>query len=149
MVACRAFIDTIFEIFGWKDDYKYKLYGCIYHDGKENACIFSDLSASVFINREDYLSTAGVDATGQLLNASGKRVRAVSGNLGYSFGNEYYVERSLNELRHMSSQEWKTRIEGQICSTGPKLNITSYETLRAFIKEELGDLFEEQEEETT
>jgi hypothetical protein len=79
---------------------------------------------------------------------SGNRVRAVSGNLGHIFGNEYYVERSMNDLRDMSSQEWKTRIEGQICSTGPRLNITSYGELRAFIKEELGDLFEEQEEET-
>lgn len=147
-VACRAFIDTIFEIFGWKDEYRYKLYGCIYHDGKEKACVFSDLSASVYINKDEYLSSAGVDATGQLLNMSGNRVRAVSGNLGHTFGNEYYVERSMNDLRDMSSQEWKTRIEGRICSTGPRLNITSYGELRAFIKEELGDLFEEQEEET-
>ena len=79
---------------------------------------------------------------------SGNRVRAVSGNLGHTFENEYYVERSMNDLRDMSSQEWKTRIEGRICSTGPRLNITSYGELRAFIKEELGDLFEEQEEET-
>ena len=54
----------------------------------------------------------------------------------------------MTDLRDMSSQEWKTRIEGRICSTGPRLNITSYGELRAFIKEELGDLFEEQEEET-
>ena len=148
-VACRAYIGTIFEIFGWKEDYKYRLYGCIYHDGKENACVFSDLSASIYINRDEYLSSAGVDATGQLLSASGNRVRAVSGNLGHAFGNEYYVERSMNELINMSGQEWKTRIEGQICNTGPKLNITSYEELRSFIKEELGELFEEQENEDT
>ena len=147
-IACTAYIDTIYKIFGWKEDYRYKLYGCIYRDGKENACVFSDLSASIYINREDYLSQVGIDATGQLMNSSGSRVRAVSGNLGHNFGNEYYVERSLNELKDMSSEEWKTRIEGQICNTGPKLNITSYEELRSFIKEELGDLFEEEEGES-
>ena len=55
----------------------------------------------------------------------------------------------MNVLINMSGQEWKTRIEGQICNTGPKLNITSYEELRSFIKEELGELFEEQENEDT
>ena len=148
-VACKAYIDKLFELFEWKEDYKYKLYGCVYHDAEEAACIFSDLSASVYIDREKYLSAAGVDATGQLVNSSGKRVRAVSGNLGHAFGNEYYVERSMNELRNMSVQEWKTRIEGQVCSTIPTLNVTGYEELRAFIKEELGDLFDEQERGTT
>ena len=146
LIACRAYIDTIYDIFGWKEGYRYRLYGCIYHDGKENACVFSDLSASIYINRDEYLSSAGVDATGQLLNASGNRVRAVSGNLGHAFGNEYYVERSMNELKNLSADEWKTRIESQICNTGPRLNITSYEALRSFIKEEVGELFEEQED---
>jgi len=59
------------------------------------------------------------------------------------------MERSMNELKNMSGQEWKTRIDSQICSTGPRLNITSYEELRSFIKEELGDLFEEQEDTDT
>jgi len=145
-IPCKAYIHTIYKIFDWKPDYKYKLYGCIYHDRQEAACIFSDLTASVFIDMEDYLSATGIDATGQLVNSTGNRVRAVSGDLGHIFGNEYYVERSMNELGNMSSQEWKTRIEGQICSTGPQLNITSYEELREFIQEELGDLFHEQEQ---
>ena len=74
--------------------------------------MFSDLSASIYINRDEYLSSAGVDATGQLLSASGNRVRAVSGNLGHAFGNEYYVERSMNELINMSGQEEKAESLG-------------------------------------
>ena len=31
-----------------------------------------------------------------------------------------------------------------MCSTGEKLNVTPYEELRNFIKQELGELFEEE-----
>ena len=144
-ISCRAYIDRIFELFDWKRDYKYKLYGCVYRDGKNAACIFSDIDSVVYIKQEDYLATGGVEATGQNLLHPGSRICAVPGGLGGSFGNEYYVEKSLRELKDLTSEQWRTRMDGRICNTGDRLKVTSYEELREFIKEELGELFEENE----
>ena len=47
------------------------------------------------------------------------------------------------ELRNLTRQEWQTRLSGQMVSTGTELQVTSYEELRSFIQEELGELFEE------
>lgn len=157
-IACKAYIDTLFQLFCWKPDYKYKLYGCVYRDGEESACIFSTEDASVFIQRETLLSEMGdggaetgeekeAVTTGHLCNSSGKRIRAVTGDLGARFGNEFYVERTLNELEYLTGDQWLTRIEGQLCELGSELNITPYAELRAFIQQELGDLFEEEETE--
>jgi hypothetical protein len=50
---------------------------------------------------------------------------------------------SRRDLTYLTKEQWKTRIEGQLCAAGDKLNVTPYEELREFIKEQLGDLFEE------
>lgn len=141
-ISCKAYIDTLFQIFEWKPDYKYKLYGGIYRDGKDAACIFTTTDASVYIKKEQILA-AGIDTGGKFLNQSGKRIRAHSGDHGNQFGQDYYTAKTMQEMLLQTREEWQTRIEGQLCATGEKLNVTPYEELRAFIQQELGDLFEE------
>ena len=141
-ISGRAFIDTLFDIFGWNLDFKFKLYGCIYRDGKDAACIFSSSDLSVFIKKEQILAT-GIDKGGKLINLSGKRVRAHAEDLGRRYGQDYYVEKTMQEMVLQTKEQWQTRIEGRMCATGEKLSITPYEELRAFIQQELGNLFEE------
>ena len=50
---------------------------------------------------------------------------------------------NMNEIAHLTKEEWQTRIDGQLCGSKDKLKVTPYDELREFIKEELGDLFEE------
>ena len=83
------------------------------------------------------------DATGQSISRQGRRIHGVVGDFGRSIGNEYYVEKSMTELRNLTRQEWQTRLAGQMVSTGSELQVTPYEELRSFIQEELGELFEE------
>ena len=58
-------------------------------------------------------------------------------------GNDYYVERSRSELTKLTKEEWKTDMAGRMYTAKDKLNVTPYEELRSFIKNQLGDLFEE------
>lgn len=144
-IACKAYIRTLYQLFGWDPDFNYKLYGVIYHDGKYNACVFSDINASVYIDKEQYLSSEAIDASGQLLNQSGSHIRALTGDFENAVGTDYYVEMSMNEIAHLTREQWQTRIEGQLCGSKDRLKVTPYDELRAFIKEELGELFEEVE----
>ena len=142
-VACRAFIGTLFDIFGWNKEYRYKLYGCVYRDGADRAAVFSELESSVYIRREQFLCKEGIDASGKQLGQSGKCIRAMAGGIGLSFGQDYYQEKTIREMAYLTKEQWQTRIEGQLCSTKGRLNVTPYDELRAFIQEELGELFEE------
>ena len=65
------------------------------------------------------------------------------GDFGQGVGNGYYVEKSMTELRNLTRQEWQTRRAGQMVITGTELQVTSYDELRNFIQDELGELFEE------
>ena len=141
-IACAAYIDTLFQMFGWDPEYRVKMYGPIYRDGKNTACIFTSMDANVFIKKEQLISS-GLNISGTFLNQSGKRVRAYSGEADKFFGQNYYVEKTMKEMLLQTREQWQTRIEGQLCATSGKLNVTPYEELRAFIQQELGDLFEE------
>lgn len=141
-ISGKAFIDTLFQIFGWSLKYRYRLFGCIYKDGNDSACVFTGTDSSVYIRKEELISS-GIDASGRLLNQSGEMVRVLSGNLGERFGQDYYVEKTMNEMMLQTKEQWQTRLEGQLCPAKNKLNVTPYDKLRTFIREEMGDLFEE------
>ena len=69
---------------------------------------------------------------------SGKHIRGIPEAWTSTFGKQYYLhEQTLAELEAQSEDEWKLRIEGQLYETGKKLNVTGYEDLRIYIKNEL------------
>lgn len=141
-VGCAAYRDVLTDIFECGSYSKYKVYGRIYRDGNTAVCIFTKYDACAYLSKDVFFSATGADADGQILNKAGKCIRAVSGNLGASFGEDYYVEKSRRELTKLTKEQWQTGIEGRMCATGDKLNVTPYEELRSFIKAQLGELFE-------
>ncbi len=142
-VGCKAFRSVLSDIFECGDFDKYKIYGRIYRDGNTAVCIYTRYDACAYIRKEQYYSAVGAVAEGQILNKSGKCIRAVTGNLGKCFGTDYYEEKSRQEMSRLSKEDWKTRIDGQMCKMGEKLNVTSYEELKNFIERHLGDMAEE------
>ena len=140
-VAAKAYIQTMYQIFRWEPENHYKLYGRVYRDGQDAACIFAGTNASVYIKSDEVTVE---DATGQQINRQGRRIRGVVGAFGQGVGNAYYVEKSMTELRNLTRQEWQTQLAGRMFSTDSALRVTPYEELRSFIQEELGELFEEE-----
>ena len=139
-IACQAFIRTLYQIFGWNQSYKYKLYGRVYREGKESACVFSEADSSVYINKEEYLATNEVQ--GEFLDSSGNRFMAVAGDRGERFGQSYYEDQ--NRSGQLTKEEWQTQIKARMCEPKEKLSITPYDVLREFILQEMGqELFEE------
>ena len=59
----------------------------------------------------------------------------------HRFGKQFYVhELSYSALADQTEQDWKLRIEGQLYETGKHLQVTSFEELREYIREELASL---------
>ena len=73
-------------------------------------------------------------------------MRAIPESWTSNFGKQYYLhEQTLEELNSQSEADWKLRIEGQLIETGKKINVTSFDELQNYIKQELGDLFLQEE----
>jgi len=147
-IPCAAFLDTLFSLFRWNKDYKYKMIGSLYRNGPEEAYIFRVEDSSTYI-RKQFLPSIFVeqddDDVNNQISMVGVHVHALPASMADSFGNDFYYEQSYVELDRMTREEWQIRVEGQLCNLGMKLQVTSYEELRSFIKQELADWTPEEE----
>lgn len=141
-ISTAAFSETLFSLFGWNSDYKYRITGSLYEQGSEIAYIFDTINTEAFFKpyvlpghtEDEYGKAPAV----QPFMPLGKHIRGIPEEWTSTFGKQYYLhEQTLAELESQSEDEWKLRIEGQLYETGKKLNVTGYEDLRLYIKNEL------------
>ena len=143
-VPAAAFYDTIFSIFEWNKDYKYRIIGSLYEQDGELAYIFDVADSEAFV--QSFMLPApeasGEDTSDLLpVTPSGKRIRAIPEEWTNTFGKDFYEhELSLAALESQSEQDWKLRLEGRLFETGRKINVTGFDELRSYIKAELSGL---------
>ena len=141
-IAGAAYVETLFQLFGWSPDLKYRIAGALFQTETESAYIFDVNDAEAFI--KSYLlsgskSTEQAKEPVQPLSVSGKRVRAVPEEWIGSFGKQYYLhQQSFPPVCDQSEEDWKIRMEGQLYETGRKLRVTGFDVLRDYICQELG-----------
>ena len=141
-IAGAAYVETLFQLFGWSPDLKYRIAGALFQTETESAYIFDVNDAEAFI--KSYLlsgskSTEQAKEPLQPLSVSGKRVRAVPEEWIGSFGKQYYLhQQSFPPVCDQSEEDWKIRMEGQLYETGQKLRVTGFDVLRDYICQELG-----------
>ena len=139
-IACAAFFETLYSLFGWNPQHKYKVYGNLFKNGEEEVYIFNAVDAGMFIKSGIVSSeSTGEDSPGTPVNVSGKHIGAVPADRLHAFGKDFYLEKSLSELRVQTKEQWQLRIEGQLFNSGVHLNVTGYDELKSFIQQELGD----------
>ena len=144
-VSAAAFSNTLFTLFSWDEDHKYRLRGTHLKKEKEEILLFTAVDASALIRRDRLEAEMDPEQAFTPLETSGKRVVAVPEQMAHTFGKNFYEEKSMTELIRQTAEEWKISMEGKLFSTGIKLNITPYEKIKAFIQEELGDLYWEED----
>lgn len=143
-ISTAAFSETLYSLFGWNTDYKYRILGELYEQDGEVAYIF-DVKESEAYFKNYVLPTQGVTDSGtpvvQPLLPSGKRIRAIPESWTNSFGKEFYIhEHAISDIERQSEEDWMLRLEGQIFASRERCNVTSFEEIKAFIQQELKGL---------
>ena len=141
-ISASAFSDTIFSIFGWNTECKYRIIGSLYEEGNQIAYIFDTDNSEIFFKAYVLTSQEANEAGGktgiQPYTPSGKRIRAIPQEWTNSFGKPYYQhEQTLAALAAQSEADWQIRMEGQLVETGRKINVTGFEDLKQYINQEL------------
>lgn len=141
-ISASAFSDTIFSIFGWNTECKYRIIGSLYEEGNQIAYIFDTDNSEIFFKSYVLTSQEATEAGGksgiQPYTPSGKRIRAIPQEWTNSFGKPYYQhEQTLAALAAQSEADWQIRMEGQLVETGRKINVTGFEDLKQYINQEL------------
>ena len=140
-ISCAAFLDTLFEIFGWNTDLKYRISGAFYQKDDEIVFLFNINDAEAFI-KPVMLAIRAMenDQKGTLepLSTSGKRVRAVPEEWVHAFGNMFYTHQHIFPLlESKESMDLNIREEGRLYETGEKICMTGVDELSRFISQEL------------
>ena len=141
-ISASAFSDTIFSIFGWNTECKYRIISSLYEEGNQIAYIFDTDNSEIFFKSYVLTSQEANEAGGktgiQPYTPSGKRIRAIPQEWTNSFGKPYYQhEQTLAALAAQSEADWQIRMEGQLVETGRKINVTGFEDLKQYINQEL------------
>lgn len=138
-ISSAAFSDTIFSLFGWNKEYKYRIIGSLYENGTELAYIFDTINSEAYL--KSYILPKQDTEDGiplYPLAPSGKHIRAIPEEWTTTFGKQFYIhEQSLSALDSQSESEWMLRLEGQFYETGKKISVTGFDELRRYIRQEL------------
>lgn len=140
-ISSAAFSNTLFSLFGWNTDCKYRIIGSLYEQDCELAYIF-DVINSEALFKPYVLTRKELSEEGQVsiqpLTPYGKRIRAIPEEWTSSFGKQFYLhELSLAALESQSEDDWKLRLEGQLFRTGKKVAVTEFDDLKQYIKQAL------------
>ena len=116
VIGGMAFLPTLFDLFGWNKNGRYKMVGSVHR--KENDCVllFSTKDAVLYMD-EDLLvnDTPEEVSSGENANDDGKRhsrkVRAYPAEWAYSFGDKYYS--SCAELEAAEPKEGSWNVTGK------------------------------------
>ena len=145
-ISTAAFRSTIYSLMGWNQDYKYRILGTLYEQGSELAYIFNADDSEVFFRSnalpvKDIVNSGAENVSIQPFLPSGKRIRAIPKEWAETFGKPFYAhEMSLSALAEQDEQDWKLRMQGQLFETGKKLDVTPFQELRSYIRQELSGM---------
>jgi site-specific DNA recombinase len=93
-VAASAFFSTLFSIFGWNIEYKYRIIGSLLEKDGELAYVFDVANSEAFFKSYILPKQATVGDTThevQPFLPSGKRIRAIPEEWTTSFGRQFYL----------------------------------------------------------
>ena len=145
-ISTAAFRSTIYSLMGWNQDYKYRILGTLYEQGTELAYIFNADDSEVFFRSnalpvKDIVDSGAENVSIQPFLPSGKRIRAIPKEWAETFGKPFYAhEMSLSALAEQDERDWKLRMQGQLFETGKKLDVTPFQELRSYIRQELSGM---------
>ena len=141
-IPAAAFAGTIYDLFGWKREYSYKISGTLYEKGDEYAFIFSAEEPEIYLNKRRVMIAENEDGTAPKPLVQSKRyVQAVPEAWADTFGRDYYFHmRTFAQIDSQSEADWNLYLKGQLFQSGETLHVTDFQELRRYIRQELKDI---------
>lgn len=142
MAAC---LPTIYELFGWNTEYKYKLTGRLQSNGKEAFILFDISDAEVQIP-DDVIADSFTDEEKEAyVNCSRNTVTAYPVDLADRFGQDYYSHVTDAELPRINLNfKWEVDNEGKSFTINEDIQLKNTEDMKKSINEMIADMREEQ-----
>lgn len=134
IIFAKAYITTLYRIFGWNEGSEYKILGSFRNNSEDRFLLF-DMSEAVSIRRERYTDTP--DGIG-VKHRRAKGVREYPEKWEGSFGEKYYSAR-VDEERARRESDMPGWSENVVCNLGDE-GVTSAEEARKQMNRIIGEI---------
>lgn len=150
-ISCSAYIKTLYELFGWNTEYKYRVRGIRRQKDDEMLMIFDMNETEIFISQNEITSEEDETSPNEQLpkdlkpftNGPKKDIMAYPTTWANNFGNNYYSQTQARELIFLSDEnEWKVKEEGKPYLQSD-LKVTSSDEIHQNIQKIISDMKQE------
>ncbi|NLO40915.1 MAG: recombinase family protein [Ruminiclostridium sp.] len=151
-ISCAAYIKTLYRVFGWKLDCKYRVRGIHRQKDSEAIVIFDMKEMEMFIPQTVLESGQEVALKDDLLSddvqpftaGPKKDIMAYPASWANNFGSNFYRHAQARELAAIGREGiWKVSEESQPFNDSPRLNVTPAEVASSQIKQIIYDMKQE------
>lgn len=146
-ISCAAYIRTLYELFGWNLEYKYRVRGIRRQKNNEILMLFDMNETEIFISQNEIISEQKTLQNEQFpkdlkpfTNGPKKDIMAFPSTWADNFGNNYYRQAQARELALLKEEnEWKSKEEGKPYLE-PDLKVTDSEEVKQNIQRIISDM---------
>lgn len=148
-IKCAAYIKTLYELFNWRTDYKYRVRGIHKQKDNEEVLIFNMKESEMYISKtileqDPQQSTKIPDDLQPFTAGSKKNIMAYPTSWSSSFGCDVYRHAQTRELASFyKNGGWKINEKAQPYPDSPQLNITTGDILSSKIQQIILDMEQE------
>lgn len=130
-IRATGFCGTLFEMFGWNPDFRYRFQGVKKEQGKKAIILFDLSESEIFIPNVSIEDDGGDEDVQPVIPRRGNSILAMPEDWSATFGNDFYVhgerqEKGIDENRWGSNQ--------QTYSSMPELKVPSEEVVASEIR---------------
>lgn len=139
-VSGAAFVSTIYDLFDWNPDYRYRIRGVRRMKDDSAMLIFDLKETELFVPSEIITADESEDDVSLVIPKSGKAIAAFPSDWADNFGSDYYVHSQVTEIE--SQETWHTD-EPKKLPFLPDLNVTSKEEVVNNIQQIISNIQQE------
>lgn len=149
IISGTAFLKTVYDIFSWRTDCKYRVRGIRKQNAQESVYLFDMREVEVFIPSEQVISDDDNPADSpqnaicsviKPIITTPKTVCAYPADWASSFGSDFYRHAQEQEIATFTETgEWNTQSEGKAFNEKP-LQVTGIEDIKTHIDQIIADI---------
>lgn len=139
LISGAAFIPTLYKLFNWNPNYRYRISGVLKQNESEAVLLFDMNEPEVFIPSETIKESDCPVITDEIPS----QLIAYPENWISSFGNNYYEHAQNSTLTIADKENWELHKEGDVFSSHAPQNITSKSEISENIKSLLCEMKQE------
>ena len=144
LISGTAFLPTLFSLFGWNRDGRYKIIGSIHRKDNECILLFNTKDAILYIDDVHFTEQSveklhPEDAQYAERKRKGRKLPAYPAYWADSFGENYYSSRLHYENQEPEDEAWLTDSQG-VPFIEPDRKVTTQDAAAVKIKQILGEI---------